>query len=200
MAGRDRDYDDWFDEPIPPSDPRRRTVAEEPDDEAWEVPPAAEPRRPRERRAPREPIVIGGRTLTPTQVAIAGISALALLLAVLAAAGVFSGSKKATPPPPAQTITVQTTQAQTTPSTPTKPVVKVPTTSLKPGDTGSEVTLLQQDLNKLGYSVGKADGDYGPTTEQQVKAFQTAKGLTADGIVGADTLSAMKTALQAKSG
>jgi hypothetical protein len=203
MAGRDRDYDDWFDEPIPPPDPRRRTAIDEPDEESWTVPSDFERPPSRERKAAREPIVIAGRELTTPQLVIAAVAALAIILAILAAAGVFSSSSpKATPPVTTPTtITTPTTPATTTThTTPSTPRVQVPTTTIKPGDTGSQVVLLQKALNQLGYSVGTADGSYGPTTETAVKSFQTDHNLTADGVVGTQTLAAMKTALQSKSG
>ena len=47
------------------------------------------------------------------------------------------------------------------------------------------VQRIQEDLYKLGYTVvGKADGYYGTNTEKAAKAFQSANGLTADGIFG----------------
>ncbi len=47
------------------------------------------------------------------------------------------------------------------------------------------VQRIQEDLYKLGYTVvGKADGYYGANTEKAAKAFQSANGLTADGIFG----------------
>jgi peptidoglycan hydrolase-like protein with peptidoglycan-binding domain len=69
--------------------------------------------------------------------------------------------------------------------------------SLKPGMSGSSVTALQQALTQLGYNPGTADGSYGPSTTQAVTAFQTAKGLTADGVAGPATLAAINTALSA---
>jgi peptidoglycan hydrolase-like protein with peptidoglycan-binding domain len=204
MAGRERDYDDWFDEPIPPPDPRRRTPLDEPDEESWTVPSDYERAPTRERRSAREPIVIGGRELTTTQLVIAAIAALAIILAILAAAGVFSSSSpKATAPPVTTptTITTPTTPTTTaTHTTPAAPAVAVPTTALKPGDTGTQVTQLQRALNYLGYSVGTADGSYGPATETAVKSFQTDHNLTADGVAGPQTLAAMKTAVTSKSG
>lgn len=64
--------------------------------------------------------------------------------------------------------------------------------TLKKGSKGEYVKTLQEKLNKLGYkgSNGKiivADGDFGANTEYALKAFQKAKGLTADGICGAKT-------------
>ena len=54
---------------------------------------------------------------------------------------------------------------------------------LKLGSKGNEVKLLQEKLNL------KADGIFGPLTEEAVKDFQRSNGLEVDGIVGADTLS-----------
>ena len=203
MAGRDRDYDDWFDEPIPPPDPRRRAPVDEPDEESWTVPSDFERAPSRDRKVAREPIVIAGRELTTTQLVIAAVAVIAILLAILAAAGVFSGnSPKSTAPPVTTptTITTPTNPATTTHHTTPPPAVTVPTTALKPGDTGTQVTELQKALNYLGYSVGTADGSYGPATETAVMSFQTDHSLTADGIAGPETLAAMKTAVTSKSG
>lgn len=125
---------------------------------------------------------------------VAAVIALAALLAVLAAAGVFSGGgHKATPPP----VTITTTPAPTPAPTPTPtPSVPAPTATLKPGDTGSQVEVLQRALKALGYSIGKVDGSYGPTTETAVKSFQQKAGLKADGIVGPASLKALKNALR----
>lgn len=47
------------------------------------------------------------------------------------------------------------------------------------------VKRIQQDLINLGYTqIGTADGYYGTNTENAVKAFQAANGLTSDGIFG----------------
>ena len=54
---------------------------------------------------------------------------------------------------------------------------------LKLGSRGNEVKALQEKLNL------KADGIFGPITEEAIKAFQRANGLEVDGIVGADTIS-----------
>lgn len=60
---------------------------------------------------------------------------------------------------------------------------------LKKGSTGSAVKKLQILLVGLGYDVGKygIDGDFGASTLAAVKKFQTANGLTADGVVGSAT-------------
>jgi hypothetical protein len=125
------------------------------------------------------------------------IVAIALLIAILAAAGVFSsGGHTAATPPPTTTPTT-TTVAQTPPAPAPKPV-PAPTTNLKPGDTGPQVKTLQRALASLGYSPGKVDGDYGPSTQAAVEKFQTSAKITADGIVGPETLKALQTALANK--
>lgn len=49
---------------------------------------------------------------------------------------------------------------------------------------GADVADLQTNLKNLGYNVGIIDGKFGTKTEAAVKAFQSANGLTADGIAG----------------
>lgn len=54
----------------------------------------------------------------------------------------------------------------------------------------SDVVLLQQQLNRLGFPCGKTDGIYGPATRAAVRAFQRAHGdgNSADGLMGPLTL------------
>lgn len=83
------------------------------------------------------------------------------------------------------TPTVPTTPTTpTTPSTPSTPTSSV----LRFGSRGTEVKKLQENLNKLGYSVGTVDSIFGAKTEQAVKKFQSANSLTSDGIAGTATL------------
>ncbi len=58
---------------------------------------------------------------------------------------------------------------------------------LKVGSRGEEVKKLQENLNRLGFNCGAADGIFGPKTEAAVKAFQQRYGLAVDGIVGPAT-------------
>jgi hypothetical protein len=131
------------------------------------------------------------------RVVIVAVVAVGLLIAVLAAAGVFSSGKPATTPltPTTTAVTTSTTTTQTTPTAPA-PSVPAPTATLKPGDTGAQVKLLQRALTSLGFSTGTVDGGYGPATEAATKSFQRSVGLKADGIVGPATLRALKSALQ----
>ena len=74
-------------------------------------------------------------------------------------------------------------------ATPTSKPTNTPATSLKKGDSGSEVRELQERLKELGYYTNYVDGDFGDVTEEAVKAFQRNNGLTADGKAGSVTLS-----------
>ncbi|HZU98172.1 MAG TPA: alpha/beta fold hydrolase [Planctomycetota bacterium] len=62
---------------------------------------------------------------------------------------------------------------------------------LEQGSTGSDVVELQQKLSALGDYTGTVDGDFGPGTKKAVMAFQSANGLTADGVVGPATRQAL---------
>ncbi|MFB5192643.1 GH25 family lysozyme [Alicyclobacillus fastidiosus] len=65
--------------------------------------------------------------------------------------------------------------------------------------TGAAVETLQKDLNTLGANpVLTVDGDFGAGTQTAVKAFQSAHGLTVDGVVGPATWAAIEAALQSK--
>lgn len=55
------------------------------------------------------------------------------------------------------------------------------------GQSGENVKKLQQALNALGYNAGNVDGVFGDNTYAAVRRFQSASGISADGIVGADT-------------
>lgn len=63
------------------------------------------------------------------------------------------------------------------------------TGTLSTGSSGAAVKSVQQKLMMLGYNCGTsgADGDFGSGTLTAVKNFQSANGLTVDGIVGANT-------------
>ena len=62
--------------------------------------------------------------------------------------------------------------------------------TVRKGDSGGDVKLLQQKLNDQGYAL-EEDGVYGSATLKAVKDFQKARGLTADGIVGPITWAAL---------
>lgn len=78
--------------------------------------------------------------------------------------------------------------------TPEKPDPKAPRPkagTVRLGDRGGDVRLLQQRLTDRGFSTKGTDGDFGKNTLAAVTAFQRSKGLHADGIVGAGTWDAL---------
>ena len=87
----------------------------------------------------------------------------------------------------------------TAPTLPAPAAPEDPTDSAPPvlrlNAEGSAVTQLQRELQTLGYYSGTIDGIYGGQTQAAVTRFQTDQQLTADGIVGAATWSALSRAL-----
>ncbi len=62
---------------------------------------------------------------------------------------------------------------------------------VKQGMSGTTVRTIQQKLKNWGYYQGGVDGIFGAKTKEAVKYFQRKNGLTADGVVGDKTASAM---------
>lgn len=67
------------------------------------------------------------------------------------------------------------------------------------GLTTNQVKTVQQKLKNWGYYKGSVDGIYGTQTKNAVKKFQKNNGLTADGIVGSKTASALGMSLSSQS-
>jgi Putative peptidoglycan binding domain len=122
------------------------------------------------------------------RIAAVGGGLIALLVAGLAAAGVFSGSSSPRTTP-ITSVSVET--PATTSATTTRSAAALPSQTLKPGDTGAQVRALQRALKALGYPVGTVDGQYGPATKTAVAAFQHTAGLAEDGVLGPKTLNAL---------
>ncbi len=66
---------------------------------------------------------------------------------------------------------------------------------LKISSTGPQVTGLQERLQQRGFDPGGVDGQFGPETETAVRSFQSSVGLQSDGVVGPNTLAALKITL-----
>lgn len=77
---------------------------------------------------------------------------------------------------------------QVKPSLLGKRLLKLSTPMLR----GEDVKEMQERLNALGYSCGKADGIFGKSTEKGVKAFQKASKIVVDGKFGDKSLTALK--------
>lgn len=67
---------------------------------------------------------------------------------------------------------------------------------MKKGSRGTRVGTVQEFLNLYNGTDSKIDNDYGATTENQIKAFQKAEGLTSDGQAGPGTYTKMIAWLQ----
>lgn len=80
--------------------------------------------------------------------------------------------------------TTEPEQPAPTTCTPTLPVLRL-------GDIGPAVAALQMALRYRRYDPRWVDGEFGPRTEQQLKAFQKAAGLVPDGVCGEKTYSAL---------
>ncbi|WP_436501292.1 peptidoglycan-binding domain-containing protein [Actinokineospora sp. HUAS TT18] len=62
---------------------------------------------------------------------------------------------------------------------------------LERGQEGEWVQYLQQTLEHRGYACGATDGQFGEVLEEAVKQFQSAAGVTADGVVDDQTWDAL---------
>jgi peptidoglycan hydrolase-like protein with peptidoglycan-binding domain len=142
--------------------------------------------------------------------ALAGTAAVAVALTL--ATGCNSGNSAETgaqapgvpqtsAPQPSPSRPSATASATTPPGTSTdaKPATRpAPPKKLRRGAKGERVVALQERLTDLGYWNGKADGDFGSTTQQAVFALQKAAGLGRDGVVGPKTQKALDQGVRPK--
>jgi lipoprotein-anchoring transpeptidase ErfK/SrfK len=105
-------------------------------------------------------------------------------------------SAQASVSPAVSPSTLPTGSSATAP-TPTKTKPPVPR-KLKVGAKGADVKALQTRLTELGYWNGKADGNFGGTTQQAVFALQKAAGIGRDGSVGPQTRKALAAGVRPK--
>ena len=80
---------------------------------------------------------------------------------------------------------------KTSPTTEGGKTVTVTIPQLEKGDKCTTVKALQQLLTAKGYDTLGADGIFGANTEKALKKYQAAKGLTADGVCGKNTWTAL---------
>ncbi|MGI6634169.1 MAG: peptidoglycan-binding protein [Christensenellales bacterium] len=69
--------------------------------------------------------------------------------------------------------------------------------TVRRGDRGDTVKVLQDALNILGYKAGTVDGIFGKNTFSALKAFQKDHNLKVDGIAGGNTWDALDTVMSA---
>jgi len=60
------------------------------------------------------------------------------------------------------------------------------------GSSGPRIATLQRELRRRGFDPGEFDGQFGRGTDAALRAFQRRVGLTADGLVGPNTVAALK--------
>jgi len=121
--------------------------------------------------------------------AAAGVAALVVGWAVLAACSSGAGEGAGAP----TTVAPVPTAAPTTPTTVAPTTTTAPPTA-GPGDEGPQVLALQQRLYDLGYFLDGVTGAYDASTTHAVMAFQKLHGLERDGVAGPDTVAALATA------
>lgn len=68
------------------------------------------------------------------------------------------------------------------------------------GDSGPDVRMLQELLQRRGYGIETVDGNFGYQTQVAVEALQADNGLAADGIVGEATWSLLRSGSQTSRG
>jgi len=76
--------------------------------------------------------------------------------------------------------------------------VEAESTVVKLGSKGEAVIDLQAKLTSLGFDLGTVDGVVGANTVAAIKAFQKANGLDADGIAGPKTIAKLADLIDAK--
>jgi peptidoglycan hydrolase-like protein with peptidoglycan-binding domain len=94
-----------------------------------------------------------------------------------------------------QTTGQQTTGQQTTGQQSVAPSIENITAKrgvMRMGMTGDSVKQVQQMLSKHGYFNAQPTNNFGKITDQAVRAFQTARNLKSDGVVGVATLNLLQ--------
>ena len=67
------------------------------------------------------------------------------------------------------------------------PTFRIPTATVRRGDSGENARLVQQRLKELGYLTGNVDGVFGSASQKALEEFQRRNNLTPDGAAGSDT-------------
>src|SRR3989338_5506693 len=94
------------------------------------------------------------------------------------------------PPPPPPPPPAPPAPPPAPPAPPPPPPAPPPPAGgplLGKGSAGPEVRRAQEKLKAHGFDPGPIDGIFGPKTEAAVRAFQQARGIQVDGVVGPQT-------------
>jgi peptidoglycan hydrolase-like protein with peptidoglycan-binding domain len=122
---------------------------------------------------------------------------LALLAVIALALAACSSGSEDTTTSSSTTFPTETTVATTTTAPATTTTPSTTTTTSPYGGATLLTQIIQQELRVLGYFNGEPDGILGPVTEEALREFQTAAGITADGEYGPETYIALADALEA---
>lgn len=179
-------------------------------DNLWREPPADLPTPARPVDAARPSTRVVERRRLVAGVVLAAVLGLAVVTGVLLLRGgpqepVTSVAEPTTVTPepsestPSSTSTTTTPTVPSTTTSPTTPSTSGASTFTLPEGTKlrrgegdpAVISELQQALSSAGYDPGPVDGTFGARTEAAVVAFQQANGLSADGVVGPETASAL---------
>ena len=151
-------------------------------------------------RANRRSRYRGGGTwssgVPPARVVAFAAGALALLLLVLAVSGVFSGNSSSGSSSSRAGGQTSAGSSSSVRKGASGSPVSLPAGILTQGSSGTPVKRLQLALASVGHFPGPADGVFGLSTVRALEAFQRSAGLTADGVYGARTKTALAHALR----
>ncbi len=113
------------------------------------------------------------------------VCSLTLLLSASVTISIAGANGKAAPPASANISTEKEPVAQPSDK------LQFSGKALKIGMRGPEVEQVQKKLKEFGYYRDQVDGIFGSATFNSVYTFQSANGLTTDGVVGAQTVAAL---------
>lgn len=127
---------------------------------------------------------------TPVPAASATVTAKATAEPTPTAAPSATAKASASPAPSASPEVSATAAATPAPTAPVNPDEGKVRTLFK-NRYGSDVEALQDALTELGFFTSRVDGQFGVRTERALKKYQKARGLEADGVLGAQTRRAL---------
>ncbi len=211
-SGDDWRWDDieWLEEPRPPGSKSSSATGAGYEPKTGLIPAARDAGSQRSPRAAQSALIRRRRIAAFVVLGLLFILALVIPLIVFGGGGGGGVAGQTTPLTSAERTTAPprtTTRPATTTASPVSTPDKSPLSvalpqgrALRRGDRGAAVENLQKGLAALKFATGTPDGVFGATTEAAVVDFQQSNNLPPDGIVGADTVHLLNTALAAVKG